>query len=222
MLQLSDRFSFNLPDALTRYMEIFPYFFERATLAIVEAIAQPHNLALLRGQAVKHVLNLLSKQLMSSSLCRCQSGVIFNEVTHFSLAVFSGGRFQTYWFFLGILDDVLYLASGHPHRLGNLFDGWFMAKILEESATCAEEKTNLLPHVDGKTNGFGLVGNGPRDGLANPPGRIGAKLVAFGIVELFDRSHEADVSFLDQVQQIHTTVTVLFRDAHDKAKVRFG
>src|SRR5262249_4344030 len=113
-------------------------------------------------------------------------------------------------------------TSGHPHCLCNLFDVWFTAKILEESATCAKEKANLLPHVDGNTNCFGLVGNGPRDGLADPPSRIGAKFAPPGIVELFNCTNEADVALLDQVQQIHPTVTVLFCDAYHQAEIGFG
>jgi len=45
--------------------------------------------------------------------------------------------------------------------------------------------------------GARLIGNGARDGLADPPGAIGRKLVAAAPLELVDRFHQADVAFLE-------------------------
>ena len=47
-------------------------------------------------------------------------------------------------------------------------------------------------------------------------------LIALTVVELLNRTDQADVAFLDQVQQRHPAADVLFRHRNDEAKVRFG
>ena len=51
-----------------------------------------------------------------------------------------------------------------------------------------------LDHVDRHADRAALVGDGPGDGLANPPGGIGRELVAAGVLELVDRPHQARVA----------------------------
>src|SRR5215469_14644178 len=65
-----------------------------------------------------------------------------------------------------------------------------------------------------------LIGDGARDGLPDPPRRVGAELVPALVLELVDRLHEADVALLDQVQELQAAVRVLLRDADDEAQVR--
>jgi hypothetical protein len=71
------------------------------------------------------------------------------------------------------------------------------------------------------TNGARLIGDRARDGLADPPRRVGRELVAAAIFELIDGLHQADVAFLDQVQELQATVRVLLRDRHDQAQIGF-
>jgi hypothetical protein len=70
-------------------------------------------------------------------------------------------------------------------------------------------------------DGAGLVGDGPGDGLANPPGRVGAEFVAALVLELVHRFHQADVAFLDQVEEGHAAVGVFLADADHQAQVGF-
>ena len=56
--------------------------------------------------------------------------------------------------------------------------------------------------------------------LADPPRRVRRELVAPLVVELVDGPHEADVAFLDEVQELQAAVRVLLRDRHDEAQVR--
>ena len=55
-------------------------------------------------------------------------------------------------------------------------------------------------HVHRDADGSGLVGDGTGDGLANPPGSIGGKFKALGVVKLFHCLDKAQISFLDQVK----------------------
>jgi hypothetical protein len=73
--------------------------------------------------------------------------------------------------------------------------------------------------VHGDADGAGLVGDGAGDGLANPPGGVGAELVAALVLELVDGLHEADVAFLDEVEEGHAAVGVFLADADDEAQV---
>ena len=49
-----------------------------------------------------------------------------------------------------------------------------------------------------------------------------AELVALAVVELFDRADEADVAFLNEVQEGHSPADVLLGDADDEAQVCLG
>ena len=66
-----------------------------------------------------------------------------------------------------------------------------------------------------------LVGDGPGDGLADPPGGVGGELEALRVVELVDRPHEAEVALLDQVEEGQATVAVALGDGDHQAQVGF-
>ncbi|OIQ76287.1 hypothetical protein GALL_420370 [mine drainage metagenome] len=68
-------------------------------------------------------------------------------------------------------------------------------------------------------DGARLVGDGAGDGLANPPGGVGGKLVAAAIFELVHRLHQADVALLDQIQELQATVGVLLGDGNHQAQI---
>ena len=58
-----------------------------------------------------------------------------------------------------------------------------------------------LDHVHRNADRPGLVGDGPRDRLADPPGGVRRELVAAAVLVLVDRPHQARVAFLDQVEE---------------------
>src|SRR2546426_5855610 len=67
-----------------------------------------------------------------------------------------------------------------------------------------------------------LIGDSTSDGLADPPGRVRAKLVTLGVIEFLDCPDQADIALLDQVQQAHPTTNILFRYTDNQAQVCFG
>ena len=73
--------------------------------------------------------------------------------------------------------------------------------------------------MDGDADGARLVCDRAGDSLSNPPSRVGAELVALAVVELFDGADEADVAFLNEIQEGHAPADVLFGDTDDKAEV---
>ena len=83
-----------------------------------------------------------------------------------------------------------------------------------------DHPVDLLDHVHRDADGAGLVGHGAGDGLADPPGGVGGELVALGVVELLDGADEAEVAFLDEVEEGHAAAGVALGDAHHEAQVR--
>ena len=59
-----------------------------------------------------------------------------------------------------------------------------------------------------------------RDRLPDPPGGVGRELVAAAVLELVDRLHQADVAFLDQVEELQAAVGVFLGDRDHEAQVR--
>jgi hypothetical protein len=74
--------------------------------------------------------------------------------------------------------------------------------------------------VDRKSDRSSLVGERPRDCLANPPRRVGRELEAEAPVELLHGANQAEVPLLDQVEQRDARLRVVTRDRHHEPEVR--
>jgi hypothetical protein len=64
--------------------------------------------------------------------------------------------------------------------------------------------------VDRDSYGPCLIGNGPGNGLSNPPGGIGGKFVPLLIFKFFYRLHQPDISLLDKIGKLQYPVNILF------------
>ena len=82
-----------------------------------------------------------------------------------------------------------------------------------------DKLVDRLDHVHGHADRARLVGDAARDGLADPPGRVGRELVAAPPVELLDGAHQAEVALLDQVEEEHAATHVALGDRDDEAQV---
>ena len=60
-----------------------------------------------------------------------------------------------------------------------------------------------------------------RDRLANPPRRVGRELEAAAELEAVHRLHQADVAFLDQVEEGEAAIEIALGDRHDQPEVGF-
>ena len=76
-----------------------------------------------------------------------------------------------------------------------------------------------LGNVHRQTDRPTLVRNRPGDRLTDPPRRIGRELVATAPVELLDGAHQADVAFLDQIDQRQASPDVPLGDADNQTQV---
>ena len=114
------------------------------------------------------------------------------------------------------LDDLL---GGHVELLGELLRGGLAAQVLEHLALDAGELVDDLDHVHRDADGAGLVGHGAGDRLADPPRRVGRELVALGVVELLDRTDQAEVALLDEVEEEHAATGVALGQRDHEAQV---
>ena len=74
--------------------------------------------------------------------------------------------------------------------------------------------------MHGHADGACLIGHGAGDGLTDPPRGIGGELEALLPVELLDGSDEAQVAFLNQVEEEHATAGVALGQRHHESQVR--
>src|SRR6516162_5686161 len=103
---------------------------------------------------------------------------------------------------LGDLQHLAYLFERHMELLGKLLRRWLAAYLVEHLPTRTHDLVDDLNHVNGHTNGARLIRERPADRLSNPPRGVGRELVATSIFELVDGLHQADVAFLDQVEEL--------------------
>src|SRR3989338_4129234 len=70
-------------------------------------------------------------------------------------------------------------------------------------------------------DGARLVGQGARDGLAYPPGRIGRKFVSLLPVKLLDGAEKADIPFRDGVEEseVGRAADILLRDRDHEPQI---
>ena len=94
-----------------------------------------------------------------------------------------------------------------------------MAKLLKQLARYADDLVYRLDHVDGNADGSGLVGDGARDRLTDPPRRVGRELVSLGVVELFNCLYKAEVALLNEVKEVHSPADIALCDRNDQAQV---
>ena len=113
-------------------------------------------------------------------------------------------------------------SSDRPARRGRLFRGRVAAQFLDQVPRDRSHLAHRVDHVDGHANRAALVGDRPRDRLADPPGGVGRELVASGVFELVDGSHQPGVAFLDQVEEAQAAVAVLLGDRDDQPQVPGG
>jgi hypothetical protein len=111
------------------------------------------------------------------------------------------------------------LSSGISIWLGQDGRIGLEAELLQVLAADAVHLVDRLDHVHRDADGARLVGDRAGDGLADPPGGVGRELVAAAVFELVHRLHQADVAFLDQVEELQAAVGVLLGDRDHQAQV---
>ena len=218
MSELPERLGLDLTYALTSDPEVPSYLFQRPASTVFESETKLKHPCLAVAEGKEHIVHLLFEKLVRRRLGGCEGAAVLDEIAQVAVLFFADGGLQRDGL-LGDLEDLSHLLRRYLHARADLLAGRLPAILLDQPSADAEQLIDGLDHMHGYSNGPGLVRDGPRDGLTNPPGRIGAELVAFSVVELFDRSNEAYVALLNQVQERHAPADVFLRHADHQAKV---
>src|SRR5574337_152357 len=121
--------------------------------------------------------------------------------------------------FLGDLEYLAHLIFRHFHLDREFIRRRFAAHFLQHLARDAVELVDGLDHMHRNADGACLVRNRARDRLANPPGRVSRELVTAAVFEFVHGVHQADVAFLDQVEELQAAVGVFLGDGNHQAQV---
>gem|GEM_PF-6825741 len=221
MAELAEGFGFDLADALAGDVELLAHLFQGAGAAVLDAEAQLEHLLLPGGEGREDLYQLLLQQGEGGGLRRLAGVLIGDEVAQMAVLLLADGGLQGDGL-LGDLQDLTHPLHRHGHLLGDLLGGGVVAQLLEQLAGDADDLVDGLHHVDGDADGAGLVGDGPGDGLADPPGGVGRELKALGEVELLHGLDQAQVALLDQVQELHAPAHIPLGDGHHQTQVGLG
>src|SRR2546426_2117159 len=119
------------------------------------------------------------------------------------------------------LQDLADFRYRDVHALGDLFRRWLASQFLHQLPRGADQLVDRFDHVDRDTNRTRLISNCTSNRLPNPPRGISRKLISAAVFEFVDRLHQADVAFLNQVEELQASVGVLFGDRDYQAQVGF-
>src|SRR5262252_3489999 len=216
--ELAEGLGLDLAYALTGDREVLAHFLEGVLAAVGEPEAEPEHLLLARGEGVQHLVGLLAEAQPDHALHGRAHLLVLDEVAQVAVLFLADGRLEGDGL-LGDLEDLAHLVHRHFHLDGDLFGARLATELLHALAGGPDQLVDGLDHVHGDANGAGLVGDGAGDGLADPPRGVDGELVAAAVLELVHGLHEADVAFLDQVEELQSAVRVLLRDRDDEAEV---
>ena len=155
---------------------------------------------------------------MDSGIQRNDGVFILNEIPKRAVFFIPHGRFQTDGLF-GDFHDLADFIQRHLQLNGQFLGCGFAANFMHHLARCAHNFIDGFDHMNRDPNGSGLIGDGSCDGLTNPPCGIGGKFVASAVFKFIHGLHQANVTFLDQIQKLQSSVRIFFGNGDDKAQV---
>ena len=186
-----------------------------------DAEAHAQHLRFARREAVENLTDGFRETRILNGLGGRHRLRILEEVAQMRIIVVADRRFHGNRL-LGDLHDLEHLFLGELHQTGEFSGIGLDARFLQHLARDAVHAVDGFDHMNRNADGAGLVGDGARDGLTDPPGGVSGELVAAAVFELVDRLHETDVAFLNQIEELQTAVGVLLRDRDDETQVRLG
>src|SRR5271166_2168403 len=218
MPQFAQCFGFDLADAFAGYSERLPDLFQSVLAAVFETEAHLDDFFFARGQRAQDLSRLVLEVHVDHGFGRRDYGAVFDEVAKMRIFLFANRRFEGDRL-LRDLENFPHLRHRNVHALGDFFAGRFASQLLHQLPRGADQLVDRLDHVHRDTNRTRLVGNGTSNRLPNPPRGVRRKFVATAVFELVDGLHQADVAFLNQVEELQAAVGVLFRDRNHETEV---
>src|SRR5690349_3800829 len=116
-------------------------------------------------------------------------------------------------------EEQLDLADGHLESRCELVGARLTPEFRKQRIPGPRHLVERFHHVDRKSDGSTVIGDGAADALPNPPRGVGRELQPTAILEPVDSLHEADVSLLNEIEERQTSPEVSLRDRDDKPQV---
>src|SRR3990172_4696872 len=168
MAKFSEGLCLYLTDALARHVEFLPHLFQGVVGMLPDAEPPAQHFFLAVRQGVQHPADLLMQVL---SYGRIEGGLdllVLDKVAEVAVLFLADRGLEGYRF-LGDLHDLAHLLHRQAHGGGDLVRGRLSAEFLHEAARRTDKLVHGLDHMDRDADRAGLVGNGPRNCLPDPP-----------------------------------------------------
>src|SRR5579884_724676 len=203
--KLPKRFSFDLPDPFARNVELLADLFERVLALAADAEPEADDLLFFGREGLEDVSRFVTDVGVDDGVHGRADPAVFDEIAEGRFAVAADRGFERHRVARDGL-QLLDLLNRNVHAAADFVIGGSAAEFLLELTGSAEELVHALVHVHRNADGAGLVGDGARNGLTNPPCGVGRELVAAAVFELVGGAPQADVAFLNQLEQMQAAV----------------
>src|SRR5450755_526393 len=167
--KLAQRLGFNLPDALTGDVKLLPDLFESVLALAADAEAQPDHFLFFWRQGLQNIGGFIADVRIDHCVYRRTHPAVFNQISQRRLTVAAYRRFKRHRVARDGL-ELLDLFNGNVHAAADFIVGRHAAQFLVELARGTQELVHAFIHVHRNADGAGLIGDGARDGLPDPPG----------------------------------------------------
>src|SRR4029077_2989286 len=226
MPHFTQRLCFDLPNAFARNLELPAYLLQRSAVAVDQPRSLLEHLPLPIGERLQHVLDLFLQQYNGSHVARVFGASVLNKVAKICFFALPDRGLERDWL-LRHLQDRPNTIHWQKHFFGHFVGRRFSPVFLHQLFLHPHELVDRLDHMHGNSDRARLVGNGARDGLANPPSRVSGKFVSSTVFKFLDRFHQPHIAFLDQIQKRKAAIGVFFCDGNNETKIgldhfRFG
>ncbi|EBA16654.1 hypothetical protein RSK20926_02579 [Roseobacter sp. SK209-2-6] len=218
MLQFPERLRLDLTDPLAGHAELLADFLQGVVSVHADAETHAQNPFLTRGERGQNPGGGLLQVFLNGRVQRQHRVFVLDEIAQLRIFLVPDRGFERDRL-LGDLHHLADLLQRHLQFFGQFFRGRLAANLMQHLASGADQLVDGLDHMDRDPDGAGLIGNRTGDGLTNPPGRIGRELVTAAVFKFVHRLHQADVAFLDQIQELQAAVGVFLGDRDHQAQV---
>ena len=192
--------------------------FERAGLATIEAEAELEDLLLPGVEGRQQPADLVGEQRTaadSNGVAAPRSGTRSPSSASPSSRSGDGERQR----FGGVQQGLGDLRLGHVELGGELGQRGGTAELHLEAGPGLLHAVHGVAGVHREPDGAAGVGDATGEGLADPPGGVRRELEALAPVELLDGVDQAEVAFLNEVEERQARRLVLLGDRHDQPEV---
>src|SRR5437899_7771592 len=221
VLELAQRLGLDLADALARHRELLADLFQRVVGIHADAEAHAQHALFAWRQGRQYAGGGLAQIGLNRGVDRQDRVLVLDEIAEVGIFLVADRGFQRQ----GLPHDLqnpVHPLERHAELLGKLLGRGLAAELVEHLARLTHDFADTVDHVHGDADGARLVGSRARDRLPDPPRGVGRELVAAAILEFVDPLHQADIAFLDQVEELQAAVGVFLGDGDDEAQVRLN